>query len=55
MAAISKDCFISSIRHDITVGGWQTVLGLRDATRYASFLTLDNATLGRLDSNSLAF
>jgi hypothetical protein len=55
MTAIAKDCFISSITHEITVDSWMTTWGLRDASKYGSFLTLDNATLGQLDSNSLAF
>ena len=52
---IVKDCFISSIEHAVTVDSWMTVWGLRDATRYGSFLVLDNPTLGALDANSLAF
>ena len=55
MAAISKDCFISSITHTVTVDGWVTDWGLRSAAKYGSFLTLDNATLGKLGSNALAF
>ena len=55
MTPIAKDCFISSISHDISVDGWVTVWGLRDASKYGSRLTLDNPTLGQLDSNSLAF
>jgi hypothetical protein len=54
-APISKDCFISSITHTATVDGWVTEWGLRDASRYGSFFTLDNATLGQLGSNALAF
>ena len=55
MAPISRDCFISSISHEITVDSWMTVWGLRDASKYGSFFALDNATLGRLGSNALAF
>jgi hypothetical protein len=55
MAAIVRDCLISSISHEITVDSWMTTWGLRDASKYGSFFTLDNATLGRLDNNSLAF
>jgi hypothetical protein len=54
-APISKDCFISSITHTATVDGWVTEWGLRDATRYGSFFTLGDATLGRLGHNALAF
>ncbi len=55
MAPISRDCFISSISHEVTVDSWMTVWGLRDASKYGSFFALDNATLGRLGSNALAF
>lgn len=55
MSAITKDCFISSVSHDITVDGWVTVWGLQSAFKYGSVLTLDNATLGQLDSNTLTF
>jgi hypothetical protein len=54
-SAIAKDCFISSISHEITVDSWVTTWGLRDASKYGGFLVLDNATLGQLDANSLAF
>jgi hypothetical protein len=56
MSAFSKDCFISSISHDISVDGWVTAWGLRSAAKYgSSVFILDNATLGKLDSNSLTF
>jgi hypothetical protein len=53
-AAISKDCFIRSITHTITVDGWVTEWGLQNAARY-SFMVLGDPTLGVLGSNSLAF
>lgn len=57
VAPVVKDCFIRGISHawDWSAGTWQTTWTLQDASRYGSFLTLDNATLGRLGSNALAF
>ncbi len=58
---ISKDCFIAGITHafDPRAQGespmWLTTFSLQDASKYGSFLTLDNATLGQLDSNALTF
>jgi hypothetical protein len=54
---ITKDCFIRGITHafDVSGGTWATTWTLQDASRYGSFLVLDNATLGRLDNNALAF
>jgi hypothetical protein len=55
MAAFSRDCFIRSITHTITVDGWTTEWGLQGAGRY-TFLVLDDPVLGQLDnSNSLSF
>jgi hypothetical protein len=56
-AAITKDQFIRSITHafDVSAGTWTTTWGLQDASRYGSFLTLDQPALGQLDVNSLAF
>jgi hypothetical protein len=51
---IVKDCFIRSITHEVTVDGWVTTWGLQDAGRY-SFMVLNNATLGQLGANALAF
>jgi hypothetical protein len=53
---ITRDCFIRGIAHDFDFSAqtWQTTWTLQDASRYA-FLTLDNATLGKLGSNALAF
>jgi len=55
-SAISRDCFIRGITHDFDFAAdtWVTTWTLQDATRY-SFLTLDNATLGQLDANALAY
>jgi Putative Ig domain len=55
---ISKPCFIRGITHtiDVAAGTWQTVWDLQDATRYAGFLILDDATLGKLSAgNRLAY
>ena len=54
MAAFSKDCFIRSITHTITVDGWVTEWGLQNAARY-SFMVLGDPILGVLGSNALAF
>ena len=51
---ISKDCFIRSITHTITVDGWVTEWGLQNAARY-SFFVLGDPILGVLGSNSLSF
>jgi len=53
--AITLDCIIESIAHYYTVGaGWRSTFGFspRDTSNY---LVLDDATLGRLDYNVLAF
>ena len=54
---VSKDCFIAGITHawDSGTSAWLTTWTLQDATKYGSFLTLDNPTLGQLDANALAF
>jgi hypothetical protein len=56
-APISKDCFITGITHtwDSATSAWLTTWTLQDATKYGSFLTLGNATLGQLGSNALTF
>lgn len=54
-AAISRDCFIEQVNHSITPGEWKTTFGLASATYYTGFFILDNATLGVLDTNKLAF
>jgi len=54
---VLKDCFIRGISHawDVSGNTWVTTFTLQDASKYGSFLTLDNATLGQLDMNALAF
>jgi hypothetical protein len=54
---VSKDCFIAGITHqwDSVTSAWLTTWTLQDTVKYGSFLTLDNATLGQLDANALAF
>ncbi len=51
---VTRDAFIVGINHE--VGGpnmWRTTWALQSATRWA-FITLDDTTLGVLDSNALA-
>jgi hypothetical protein len=54
---VSKDCFITGITHtwDSVASSWLTTWTLQDASKYGSFLTLNNATLGKLNSNALTF
>lgn len=54
---VSKDCFIAGITHswDSASRSWLTTWTLQDASKYGSFLTLDNPALGALDANALAF
>ena len=54
-SAVQRDCFVESIGHSITPGNWSTTLGLSSATFYTGFFILDNATLGVLDQNKLAY
>lgn len=56
-APVTKDCFIAGIAHawDSVTSAWLTTWTLQDASKYGSFLTLDNVTLGQLDRNALAF
>lgn len=56
-APVSKDCFIAGITHswDSASRSWLTTWTLQDASKYGSFLTLDNPALGALDANALAF
>jgi hypothetical protein len=53
-ARISRDVFIRGITHSAGVDTWQTRFVFQDATKFAIFV-LDNATLGRLDANALAY
>jgi hypothetical protein len=50
---ISRDVFVRGIAHQISEGGtvWRTIFQLQSAAKY-SFLVLDNATLGKLNSNA---
>jgi hypothetical protein len=54
---VIKDCFIRGISHswDFSAGTWVTTWTLQDASKYGSFLTLDNPVLGVLGANALAF
>jgi hypothetical protein len=54
---ITKDCFITGITHtwDSPSSAWLTTWTLQDASKYGSFLTLDNPTLGQLDFNALTY
>lgn len=54
-ARIVRDVFIRGIRHEMSADTWFTTWTLQDATAQLSFFVLDNATLGRLDNNSLAY
>lgn len=53
-ARISRDVFIRGIEHSAGNDTWRTRFVFQDATKFA-FFVLDNATLGRLDANALAF
>jgi hypothetical protein len=57
VAAFSKDCFITGITHqwDSVSSAWLTTWALQDASKYGSFLVLDDPVLGKLDSNALAY
>lgn len=54
---VTKDCFIAGITHtwDSPSSAWLTTWTLQDASKYGSFLTLDNPALGMLGSNALVF
>jgi hypothetical protein len=51
---IDRDVHIRGIEHSATPESWQTVWTLQDAPT-ESFLLLDHAVLGKLDSNVLAY
>lgn len=57
VAPVTKDCFIAGITHtwDSVTSAWLTTWTLQDASKYGSFLTLNNPVLGRLNFNALAF
>lgn len=54
---VTRDGFISAITHvyDAAASTWATTWTMQDASKYGSFLTLDNATTGKLNFNALAF
>ncbi len=54
---VVKDCFIAGISHswDSVSSAWLTTWTLRDASKYGSFLTLDNPVLGKLNQNALVY
>lgn len=54
-SAVTQDVFIRGIQHELIPGAqWLTTWSLQAASKY-SFLILDNAVLGKLDSNALSF
>src|SRR6266581_1866123 len=52
---ITRDGFVSGITHtfDSVTSAWSTSWTLQDASKYGSFLTLDNSVLGQLNNNAL--
>lgn len=54
---VTRDGFVSGITHvfDVAASTWLTTWTLQDATKYGSFLTLNNAVTGQLDHNALTF
>ncbi|MDX3101761.1 hypothetical protein [Nonomuraea angiospora] len=52
---IQRDVFIRGISHVTTGATWITTWNLQSATKYGSFLVLNNPTLGKLDQNALAY
>jgi hypothetical protein len=52
--SMTRSCIVEGIRHDITPDSHTVTLSLGDADR-RSFLQLDDAVFGHLDSNVLAF
>ena len=54
-ARIVRDVFIRGIDHAAGLDTWQTTFAFQDATNKFAFFVLDNATLGRLDANALAY
>ncbi|MFC3986783.1 hypothetical protein [Streptosporangium jomthongense] len=53
--AITRDVFIRGIAHVKGPATWITTWSLQSATKYGSFLVLDNPVLGQLDNNALAY
>lgn len=54
-APIQRDVFIRGISHVTDGARWITTWTLQSATKYGSFLVLNNSILGRLDENALGF
>lgn len=52
---ITRDVFIRGISHVTTGATWITTWTLQSATKYGSFLVLNNSILGRLNENALGF
>jgi hypothetical protein len=52
---IERDVFIRGISHVTGPGTWITTWALQSATKYGSFLVLNNSILGKLDQNALAY
>ena len=54
---ITRDNFITGIQHtcDAINGTWSTVWTLQDASKYSSFLVLNDATRGQLNNNALTY
>jgi hypothetical protein len=54
---VTRDVFIAGITHtyNAITSEWATTWTMADATKYGSFLTLDNAITGKLNQNALAF
>jgi len=54
---VSRSCFITGIQHtcDAINNTYNTVWTLQDASKYGSFFVLNDAVLGRLNDNALAF
>ncbi|MFI6732121.1 hypothetical protein ACIBI9_04240 [Nonomuraea sp. NPDC050451] len=54
-APIQRDVFIRGISHVTDGARWITTWTLQSATKYGSFLVLNNSILGRLNENALGF
>jgi hypothetical protein len=54
-APIEREVFIRGISHSTSPGQWMTTWNLQSATKYGSFLVLDNPILGKLNANALTY
>jgi voltage-gated potassium channel Kch len=52
---IVRDVFVRGIEHRWSAQDWSTTWTFQAASKFGSFLTLDNPTLGVLDANALAY